>query len=92
MLPRADGVAAGAEEREERASGGGPSAPPASQTGSSQRAPAALLGTAVLTSPHPHPAEERRRGWGAASEDTRVYRGKVDKNTDFLWMHQMKGL
>lgn len=73
--PRAGGVTAGAEEREERGSGAGPSAPPASQARSAQPSPAALLGTAVLlTSPPPPPRGGaagrvgcRERGRGSVS-------------------------
>lgn len=70
---RARIVTTGAEEREVRGSLGCPSAPPASsEARSAQPSPAALLGTAVLTSPALPPAPQRSGsggGWGAASED-----------------------
>lgn len=73
---RARIVTTGAEEREVRGSLGCPSAPPASSaTRSAQPSPAALLGTAVLTSPALPPAPQRSGsggGWGAASEDEGV--------------------
>lgn len=69
-------VTTGTEEREVRGSLGCPSAPPASSaTRSAQPSPAALLGTAVLTSPALPPAPQRSGsggGWGAASEDEGV--------------------
>lgn len=57
-----------------RSSGGRPSAPPASRARSARPSSAALLGTAVLTSPHPHPPPgggAAQRG-GALSEDAGV--------------------
>lgn len=73
--PRARIVTATVEEREERGSLGCPSAPPASSAGSAQPSPAALLRTAVLTSPALPPAPRRNGGgggWGAGSEEAGV--------------------